>query len=105
MENRSSVVRMKAPNVNHFFAKNPLLRALLAAGFLATSFSAFGALAAVSAPQAATSPHSSPVQYSAGIAEVLKMVDAKVDETVIKAYIESSQVAYNPSVSELIMLK
>src|SRR5256885_1052163 len=40
-----------------------------------------------------------------GTAEILKMVDAKVEGSVILAYIDSSPVAYNPSASEIIMLK
>jgi len=37
--------------------------------------------------------------------EILKMVDAKVDAEVIKAYIQVSQVAYSPSATEIIALK
>jgi uncharacterized membrane protein YgcG len=45
------------------------------------------------------------IQFSAGVSEILKMVDAKVEGSVILAYIESSPTAYNPSASEIIMLK
>src|SRR5690242_4630663 len=46
------------------------------------------------------------VQYhSPGIAEVLQMVDAKVDLQVIRAYIKNSPVAYNPTASEIVALK
>lgn len=42
---------------------------------------------------------------SAGVADILKMVDAKVDPEVIKTYINNSPTAYNPSASEIIALK
>lgn len=48
------------------------------------------------APAAARSP---------GIAEILNMLDSKVDPGVIKAYIQNSSVAYNPSAAEIIALK
>jgi len=43
--------------------------------------------------------------YSPGIRDVLKMVDAKVDVTVITAYIKNSPTAYNPNANEIIALK
>src|SRR6266568_860276 len=43
--------------------------------------------------------------YSPGIGEILKMVDAKVDVTVVKAYIKNSPTAYNPNANEIIALK
>ena len=43
-------------------------------------------------------------KYSAGIADVLKMVDAGVSKDVIKTYIENSPVAYRPSADEIIAL-
>src|SRR5438094_6619934 len=43
--------------------------------------------------------------YSPGIGDILKMVDAKVDVTVIKAYIKNSPTAYNPNANEIIALK
>src|SRR5262249_44112042 len=42
---------------------------------------------------------------SAGVSDVLKMVDAKVDAGVIKAYIQNSSTAYNPSANEIVALK
>lgn len=45
------------------------------------------------------------IQFSTGVSEILKMVDAKVEGSVILAYIDSSPTAYNPSASEIIMLK
>jgi hypothetical protein len=44
-------------------------------------------------------------QFSAGVGDILKMVEAKVDPEVIKAYISSSPIAYNPSAAEIIALK
>jgi hypothetical protein len=43
--------------------------------------------------------------YSAGVAEIIKMLDAKVDGQVILAYIQNSPIPYNPEVTELIALK
>jgi len=57
-------------------------------------------LTANSAPQGAVT-----LGYSPGIGDILKMVDAKVDVTVIKAYINNSPTAYNPNASEIIALK
>src|SRR5437660_9592948 len=45
------------------------------------------------------------IRYSAGIADILKMVDAKVDAEVIKAYVKSSPILYNPNAAEIIALK
>jgi hypothetical protein len=65
--------------------------------------------AAISVVAASDSPPnqsaSVQVQFSAGISEILKMADAKVEGSVIIAYIDSSPTAYNPSASEIIMLK
>ena len=47
-----------------------------------------------------TQPH-----FSAGVAEILKMVDAKVDIEIIKTFIRNSPVPYNLSSSEIIILK
>lgn len=46
-----------------------------------------------------------PVRFSPGVDEILKMVDAKVDPGVIKAFIKNSPVAYNLSAGEIIALK
>src|SRR5439155_24546142 len=45
------------------------------------------------------------IQFSPGIADVLKMVDAKVDAGVIKAFVNNSTVAYSLRASEIIALK
>ena len=45
------------------------------------------------------------VGYSQGIPEILKMVDAKVDAGVIKAYIKNSTVPYHPTATDIIALK
>ena len=42
---------------------------------------------------------------SPGIAEILKMAEAGVSKDVIKAYVERSSIAYDPSPEELIALK
>lgn len=43
--------------------------------------------------------------YSAGIADIIKLLDAKVDAPVILAYIQNSAIPYNPEATELIALK
>ena len=43
--------------------------------------------------------------YSAGIADIIKMVDAKVNAPVILAYIQNSTIPYNPEAAELVALK
>ena len=43
--------------------------------------------------------------YSAGVTEIIKLLDAKVDAPVILAYIQSSPIPYNPDATELIALK
>jgi hypothetical protein len=44
-------------------------------------------------------------RYSPGVADIVKMVEAKVDPEVIKTYVKSSSTAYNPSATEIIALK
>ena len=48
---------------------------------------------------------SSALALSAGIEEILKMVDAKVSPDVIKAYVESATVACNPTATDIVTLK
>lgn len=48
---------------------------------------------------------SATVSFSQGIRDVLKMLDAKVDASIVEAYIKSSSIAFNPSASEIIALK
>jgi hypothetical protein len=43
--------------------------------------------------------------YSAGITEIIKMLDARVDEPVILAFIQNSPTLYNPDAAELVALK
>ncbi|MEY2428048.1 MAG: hypothetical protein QOJ40_933 [Verrucomicrobiota bacterium] len=46
-----------------------------------------------------------PPRFSPGIADVVRMVDAKIEADVIIAYINSSRIPYNPAVNEIIALK
>jgi hypothetical protein len=43
--------------------------------------------------------------YSAGIAEIIKMLDANIDGQIILAYIRNSPIAYNPEATELLALQ
>lgn len=45
------------------------------------------------------------IRYSEGVAEVLRMAEAKVDPEVIKAYVKSSSTAFNLNAAEIIALK
>ena len=51
------------------------------------------------------SPTTPAARFSPGVADIVKLVDAKVDLEVIKTYIKSSPTAYNPSATEIIALK
>jgi hypothetical protein len=54
------------------------------------------------APAAQTLPAT---RFSPGVADIVKLVDAKVEPEVIKTYIKSSPTAYNPSATEIIALR
>jgi hypothetical protein len=62
-------------------------------------------LGTVAAPAVAPTESPPAATYSAGVAEIVKMVDAKVDPQVIKAYIKNSPIPYSPTSSEIIALK
>src|ERR1035437_3916162 len=56
--------------------------------------------------QGVAAPPTAPAaRYSPGVADIIKMVDAKVDAEVIKTYVKNSPTAYNPSANEIIALK
>ena len=44
-------------------------------------------------------------RFSPGVADIVKMVEAKVDAEVIKTYIQNSPTAYSPSATEIIALR
>jgi hypothetical protein len=54
----------------------------------------------VAAGQTVPAARSSP-----GVADIVRMVDAKVDAEVIKTYIKNSPTAYNPNATEIIALR
>jgi hypothetical protein len=56
-------------------------------------------------PVAAAQPGVATIKSSAGVADILKMVDAGVSPDVVKAYVKTSPIAYNLSASEIIALK
>lgn len=56
----------------------------------------YSKLISTNAPQA---------RFSRGIADIVSMVEAKVDPEVILAYIRSSPIAYNPGAREIIALR
>jgi hypothetical protein len=90
------------PNTRWFrsWASIVILPGLLSSG------SVFAAISAVTASEAPPQTQvEARIQFSAGIPEILRMIDAKVEGSVILAYIDSSPTAYNPSASEIIMLR
>jgi hypothetical protein len=82
---------------------SPLVAALVLAGvsFSLTPLSS-RAQSDVIAGSATLQPQ---VSFSPGIRDVLKMLDAKVDIEVVKAYVKNSQIAFNPTASDIIELK
>jgi hypothetical protein len=62
------------------------------------------ALSDAGVPQAIGAVNSQ-VSFSPGMRDILKMLDAKVDLSVIKAYINNSPIPFNPNASEIIALK
>jgi hypothetical protein len=73
---------------------------------LAQLFSPLGlSMALASGTSSDPTQAAAPSYNSAGVSDVMKMVDAKVDANVIKAYIQNSSTAYNPSATEIIALK
>jgi hypothetical protein len=50
-------------------------------------------------------PNAPAMKSSPGVADIVKMVDAKVDPEVVKTYIQNSPTAYNPSATEIIALR
>src|ERR1700747_3209088 len=78
----------------------------LANGFLFVCLAASPSISSGASLSASAADHSAaPPALSPGVADVLKMADAKVDPDTIKAFIRSSPVPYNPSASEIIALK
>src|SRR5258706_4345958 len=82
-----------------------LASAALAGLTLLFSLSATAEIRSAATVTVNTETGTAAARYSAGIAEILKLVDAKIDAEVIKAYIKSSPIAYNPGATEIISLK
>ena len=92
--------------------KRLLTGAWLVAGALALGAPATSSAINAVAPSAGAIQQDAPAapncwaaRYSAGVADIVKMVDAKVDPQIVKAYIQNSPTAYNPSATEIIALK
>jgi hypothetical protein len=52
-----------------------------------------------------SNPSAPVVNYSPGVAEILKLANAKVDPNIIKAYVKNSPIPYNLSAGEIIGLE
>lgn len=85
--------------------KSTISIAVLIAARSAIAISTTGGAVTTSVSDAAPNQPHSPAPYSTGVAEILKMADAKVEGSVIVAYVDSSPFAYNPNASEIIMLR
>jgi hypothetical protein len=64
-----------------------------------------GPVTQATTPDSNTSPPNTIIISSPAVTDVVKMVDAKVDPSVIKAFIQNSTTTFNPSASDLIALK
>jgi hypothetical protein len=64
-----------------------------------------GPVTQAATPDNSTSPPNTLIISSPAVSDVVKMVDAKVDSSVIKAFIQNSTTTFTPSASELIALK
>ena len=67
--------------------------------------SAFAQSDSVKTVPAAGATAEASVSFSPGVRDVLKMMDAKVDPEVVRAYIKNSPIPFNPTASEIIALK
>lgn len=90
-------------------SRTPVLLMLISVGTcLAFTASAFDPATAGSQPAPAAQASvqvSAAAQFPAGIADILRMADAKVDAEVIKAYVHNSRVPYYLTANEIIELK
>jgi hypothetical protein len=86
-------------------------RQVLSAALIALSLSQVSGVALevrqanVEVGAAPTPAATATVRFSGGIPEILKMIDAKVDVTIVKTFINNSPVAYNPTPTEIIALR
>ena len=87
-------------------ARSPLIRVWLVAGAVVLCAPvAARAINAVTPATGVVNQRATAAQFSPGVADVVKLVDAKVDTEVIKTYVKTSPTAYNPSATEIIALK
>ena len=80
----------------------------MAVGIVAIGLFSSGIIARAQSSDVAAADQPPPapvVTYPSGINDILKLVDAKLDVEIIKAYIKSSPVAYHLSASDVIALK
>ena len=76
--------------------------AVLVGSFASFTFTPCLALSQTSASEATASPA---VAFPPVVRDVLKMLDAKVDPSVIKAYIQNASILFNPTANQIIALK
>jgi hypothetical protein len=77
---------------------------VLVAGFACVTLTCFAQSVNPQAQPAALSANAQ-FNFSPGVRDILKMLDAKVDTEVINAYIKNAPIAFNPSAAEIIALK
>ncbi len=78
---------------------------LLGACLPSSAINSVAPSAAAVTQEAPSTPSAPPATFSAGVADILKMVDARVDLEVIQTYVRNSPTAYNPTATEIIALK
>jgi len=79
---------------------------LLSAVVVALAVLAYTSRTTVPPLTVSDSPSARPAEtYSAGVTEIIKMLDAQVDAPLILAYIQNSPIRFNPAATELIALK
>jgi len=90
------------------FCRSMSFKGSLAVGLLAAGLSSSGIIARAQSFEVAAADQSPPapaVTYPAGISDILKLVDAKLDVEIIKAYIKGAPFAYHLNASDIIALK
>ncbi|PWU09210.1 MAG: hypothetical protein C5B50_27800 [Verrucomicrobia bacterium] len=90
------------------FCRSINFKGSLAVGLLAAGLLSSGRIARAQSTESAAPvqpPATAAVTYPASLNEVLKLVDAKVDNETIKAYIKGSPMAFSLTASQVIALK
>src|ERR1017187_5252541 len=102
MKTAKQIAVMKGHQIKAWLLAGALV---LCAPITSRAINATTPAAAVGSQGEAAAQTAPATRYSPGIADIVKLADAKVDAEVIKTYINNSPTAYNPSATEIIALK